>query len=335
MLLHKLKNKIYIFSSIMLLLLLLSACEGTNGDTQPKENLSGSTYTTKVDNENFSNEKFETERVIPMDGIDDFLSAQFESTGKSREMVMTIFYDYVQVPFKVKGEYDFKERHLFQSNNKETITIDFNLDSSKIIEDDKFHKLLVSFSVSESTKAMDVKEFTSVYGVNSIYNIYYTNKLDYDGSQKREVWKPNIDLTIPSDVIPEFMTGELIFNSDKDSNPSKTTVIKFPENPTVFPSDSDVELVYNVSNYTDEKDSKALVIFTLNNKQVEINGSNYMYLDVPKGGIVRDTLKFHTPKEKGFYEVIGFIMFDPWSSESNGITSEMAQSSVRFTMEVK
>ncbi|WP_455718451.1 hypothetical protein [Anaerosporobacter sp.] len=338
---NKTSYKLRFYYILILAVLIINMLSGCNTTTNSSNEISeqaesendtfdkGTVYTMLVTNSN-SNEALKEKFTIPVDNLEQPFKSTFENVGKDREFVMTVFYDYEQIEFSVDDTKNFSDKYVFSLKDNEEASFNFYLDPT-IKTDGKSHKLLVNFIAGYDVYAKDIGTFDNSYGINTLYDIYYTsynNDLDNDNEY---INMENIQTS--QTIFHDFISLPLALNTDYDNQQQEDSMIAYPENPMIVEPNENVELMYNISN---ESYDSAAFITMLGYQQINMDEKSYFYIPLSKydNSVYNGSFSFKAPSKKGFYEVIGMVIFDPdkTASESNQFNG---QYSLRFTLQVK
>ncbi|MDD3415196.1 MAG: hypothetical protein PHY47_14495 [Lachnospiraceae bacterium] len=76
----------------------------------------------------------------------------------------------------------------------------------------------------------------------------------------------------------------------------------------------------------------ALIILSLDMKQIDINNRNYLRFNTEDGNISSGILQIRAPEEPGLYDVTGWIVREPFSGHAQFVNLDAA---FRFTLNVE
>lgn len=248
------------------------------------------------------------------------------ASGSNPTIVLKVFYDYQAVDFQVVGEDKYTSEYVFKLEDKTKINIPIILDSGSIVPDDKIHKVIFAFLTGYDKNASEFDQVTSEYGLTVIYDV--VNTLDY----KDEVFIPiQYGATLPDNNF-DVNIAELIFNIDYENNIQKTSGGVLNPTPSIATNpDTIFPLMYN---FGKESKTSALLLLTLNFEQIQIDGQQYKLIKLDGAeGTANGQIDITTPKEPGKYEVIGFLVQNPFEKNTN--PSAMVPMSIRFTLNVE
>ena len=214
-------------------------------------------------------------------------------------MVMTVYYNYEQIDFKLNLEDDYTNQYVFDIKDGELIEETLYLDST-IEMNECMNKLMISFTSGYDTHQSDLDTYpTDEYGVTVIYDLCFTNIFNEDNSK---VCVERTEPSIPTNVFQDFVSLPLIINMDYENKLQNQKLIASPENVLQVQSN---EKIYEV---------------------VELNQSNSVF---------NDSFEFVAPSEPGKYEVIAYLVHDPFKTmQSTDLSNSTVGHSQRFTLEV-
>lgn len=262
--------------------------------------------------------------TLYIDDINDSISLKFNNNGKTRNFILTVFYDYQQIPFKISDDNNYDISYKFELDTGKEIELPLYL-SEDVDKDNGIHKLLISFTIWYDIHAGDYEDKSTWYGYSQTYDVIYNeNEMFID--TPNNITHTDIDKTI--DLMYNFEINKDYAYSILESNilPSMETLITTNKN-------DEVKLMYNVS-ATEIDTEDLLILLTVDFNQTIINNKPYELIKLPKGKTGIGEINFMAPDKEGKYEVIAYLIYNPF--QQNQLTSHSIVSSAqRFTLEVK
>lgn len=249
--------------------------------------------------------------------------AKFNSNGKIRDFVMTVYYDYEQIDFQIGEDGISDKEYIFTLEDGYEITLPIYLPEE--IEKDGAHKLLVSFCIGSDVHAMNLEEFSNWYGFQKVYDVVF----DVENTTFVEI----TDFNAPDKTVDLLYSFSL--NQDYSYSIIDTQIMPHPPKVLNAKCGETVDLMYNISNNVAGvvNNGEVLIIVSVGFKQVTIDGELYKLLTIPDGKTGMGDLKIQAPQDPGYYEVIAYAITNPFTKNTfdNNISSEL-QSSYRFTL---
>lgn len=277
---------------------------------------------------NNSNSESRYEFKLPITHPNETFTAKFTNVGKDREVCLSVFYDYKQINIRTNHQDSYKENYIFYINNNEEASIDFYLED--LIPDNKYHKLLVCFTIGHNLHAKDTDTMSSDFGINTLYDLYYME--NYNALEDLELPK-DISMMTAKNVYHDFISASLMINMDYGSENIENQLVKYPPNLYRSSPDVPIKMMYNVSNETAEN---AIMILMIGYSQVKVDAKEYLFLDLKNApnSVAKDSFEFMAPEKPGIYEVFGIIIYDPFEMTTIDSRGLIPEYSCRFTLEV-
>lgn len=244
--------------------------------------------------------------------------------GKADTVVLTIYYDYKQIPFFVDNSSTECSSYRFQLEDNQEIQIPIIL--SGVTADESRHKLLFSITTEADRHASSVDEVMNGTVLTHVCELKYSiNTTDDMG--------PLVPSTEPDWRFHSDDVASLILNTDYDNSEIKETGLPAlpPVELVISPNDT-LELMYNITGLNDA--SSALLFVVVGNEQQEINGQDYLLFDVQNGETLNGKLQIDAPGELGAYEVFGYVVYNPITSVEETMF-QLVETSFRFTLSVQ
>lgn len=286
-------------------------------------------YTVGVSNRN-SDAELNSNQQLAVTDLSEPFNFYFKNEGKDRKMVMTVYYNYEQVDFKLNLDENYTNQYVFDVKDGEVIEETLYLDS-KINVNDCMNKLMISFVSGYDTHQSDLDTYpTNEYGITTIYDLFFTNNFE-EGNDKVDA--ASSEPIIPKNVFQDFVSEPLIINMDYENKLQNQKLISVPEKNLQVQPNEKVNLMYNISN---SESNLALMILTVGFEQVKINNKYYEVIELNESNSVfNDSFDFVAPSEVGKYEVIAYLIYDPFKTmKSTSLFNSTVGHSYRFTLEV-
>lgn len=274
-------------------------------------------FNTSDDNSNKAN------RILHIEDLNDPITLKFNNNGKARNFILTVYYDYEQIPFKISKINQYNDHFQFELDDGYEIELPLFLPTD--LEMSGNHKLLLSFTIGHDIHAKDIPTQSDWYGTNIVYDLVYDiDDLTFVDHAIYEPPTKTIDLTYSFTLNEDFTYS--ILDTEILPNVNKVISINSGEN---------LKLIYNVSTLGNDTE-KLLLLATIGFEQVNIDGEKYKLLQVPKGVTGFGEIELTAPEEPGLYEVIALAVYNPFDKINLDSNLEFdVYSSVRFTLEVR
>lgn len=272
-------------------------------------------FNTEDENSNKAN------KILYIENLNDPITLKFNNNGKKRNFIVTVYYDYEQIPFKISETNDYDLHYKFELDDGYEAELLLYLPRDLKMEGN--HKLLISFTIGHDINAKDISGQSDWYGMNAVYDIVYDiNDVEFIDYHTYEKATKTIDQTY------RFTLNEDFHYSILDTNilPHVNKVI------TIKPGEK-LNLMYHASTLGSDAE-KILLLATIGFEQVNIDGKKYKLLEIPTGETGIGEIALTAPEQPGFYEVIALAVSNPFAKINDESNFEV-YSSVRFTLEVK
>ena len=312
----------------LLVITMLFGCENNQlnninqNNTVELENADMSSYTIDM-----SYNDLKTDYSIEIKDSNTPIEINFTSVGKDRQVSLLLFYDYEQIPFKTTYDGQSFDNYSFDIRDGESKNITVYLPEEVLTYDDSLHKLMISFVGGSDINASSLDGIASeFYGVHKVLDLVYSNSKT-----------SNAFTNLPSLEQPlnyyDFNSLQLILNMDYENEFQKDRIIKSPEKEIDVKAGETIELMYNISNLMDYED--ALLITTIGLMQTPINDSVYKWVDLEEHKTSNGKISITAPTELGKYDVISYIIYDPFNPLSNDLIDKtIVYTNPRFTLNV-
>lgn len=294
---------------------ILSGCShsATVDDSQSQHFISGNTNGYYLDVFSTTSRNKERTGVVELSSFDEKLFAQIENTGQTRTLALQVFVDYQQVPIKIDGiEYG---SYLIEADENYAETISFNISSG--VNTSMNHKMTVVL-----VAGADVITSKETFELSNQYTITLDYILSFDSHNAMVQSEYLYTELEPTAVLSSGIMLNTDF-SDEDRN-------RLPERKISVAAGESLDLQLLMGGYKDV--SEVAVIITIGLMQAKINESDYIVCQTQDGAYSRGTIQLSAPDIPGLYEVMGFVVKNPFSNEiSEWIPCD---TSYRFTLEV-
>lgn len=263
--------------------------------------------------------------TIHITDLDDPIFVDFNNNGKKRNFIMSVFFDYVQIPFKITQEGGYDKNYTFELEDSKEIKLPLYLPSELAAKGT--HKLLISISIGYDIHGKDLESQSDWYGINLMYDFTYDEGLQLSG---------------PTEGIPEShyeeppytvaATFPFHLNEDFDYSIIETEIMPNVRKEIEVKKSEKFPLVYNASTLGSTA-VEVLMLATINFKQAEVDGEGYKLFQIPNGSTGVGTIELTAPDEPGYYEVIALLVYNPFLRRN--LTDDFnIDTNVRFTLHV-
>ena len=254
-----------------------------------------------------------------------FLS--FHQTGKDRKMRLLVYVDYISREFAI-GESESKENYYnFEIKNNEEIILPIYIDYSDISLDIS-HRLIFMLIPGYDQYAKDKDDVTYNPVVSTMYQLYfkeYRENMTCEGSEEK---------TQAEKMVYYDGNGlNILLNTDyemEEHAAEKGT--RLPEKLYTIGNSEVMKMNCYVSNLS-IPEKYALVFLTVGNLPAQIDGKEYMVVDLNNMQMGEKEIVLSLPVESGVYDTIGHVVYNPFEPMMNG-ESGFVYSSPRFSVEV-
>lgn len=274
-----------------------------------------------------SNEAGRIGQNLIIENMDEPIEVTFWQVGKNRKMLLQVYYDYHIVNFSVgdKGNYADEFKFEIDEDKEKKLTIFLTPD---IIEDTLCHRLIFNFIPSYDEYAKDKLNAYYNTTVSDMYQLHFGELNKEIQYSDKHLAKLDAQEYYPHKSIPIMLNTDIsIFEMEHFNG------IMEPEKHYIVNKASEFSLNYIVSNVEPMADT-ALLFITVGNQETLINGKEYLWIDLKKNSMAVGKISFFVPDEVGIYDVIGYVVFDPFEPMEYDPRSSVG-SSIRFTIEVK
>ena len=237
--------------------------------------------------------------------------ASIQNSGKERDMQLTAYLDYEEVPITIlEDDYKADQIHLKDQDN---IVVPFKVDAD--INPDQNHKFLISLFFGTDVHASEVDIQSNRYALSYDYFIKNCGHTEYSFNEGTKADSTFCDLDFPS----------VMLNTDFDSSMDG---VKQPTLELEVMAGEKFDLAYRIGKMGDA--TQQLLIVTIDYHQAQMNGSNYLLVDTKERQTAFGTVTLEAPSQQGLYEICALVVPDP-SSVNPFVPLENAY---RFTLRV-
>ena len=262
---------------------------------------------------------------LVLQSLDEPIEISFGQTGRDRSFGLTIYYDYKPIQFTLEDRKNYIDRLQFDIEDSQKTTMFVYLNSSEIIPDDLCHFLTFVFTPSPDEHAKDKDSITHNSALIYNYNLYFCN---YD--EAKIFASSKYDLHVANGYYP-YETTPFVLNTDSNNSEIREEV-SLPDKCYRVTAASLFEMNYIISN--PGGDAKTAAIFLeVGNEHIDVNKQEYIYVELNNELKATGKLTFRIPEKAGLYDVIGFVVYDPFL-DINSNLNQIPETSTRFSLEV-
>lgn len=265
------------------------------------------------------------EHKLYLSEFDEPIYITFGLIGEDSQAVLRLYYDYEPISFLAAGSTDYTDAYVFDIKGGTRLEIPVRLNTG-LEKDDLTHKLMVSVVLDCDRHASDASSQTELkmYGSAGVFDLSFS-----EVANKRETSMVESKYSIVSaDDYGKYSYASLnITDAEQDLGAQG---FDGPEKIYVKRTGEMCSLNYTVSKF-DSKVENALILLTVEHKPIQINNQDYLFIDMRGNTTVAGKMSFELPANVGEYDVIGYVVFDPFSYASMDL-SDIPQSSTRFTI---
>jgi hypothetical protein len=265
---------------------------------------------------------------IVLQDIEEAIIASFWHTGKDRKMQLSVYYDYVAVPFRVGtyGEYKYN----YEFDIKMNMKIQIPLYLSETTETDSLvHRIIFVFTPGYDEYAKDKDSVSFNSSTVQMYQLHYGNYQDDEDAEYVDFYHEyeNSSNNFSQQTLPLMLN-----TSDTDYSNIDSTGIPLPQKFYKLSNVSYLDMDCIVGNTT-EPVQTALVFVQVGGKAAKVNGKDFIVVNLDSFPMTVCDITFELPTEQGLFDIIGFVVYEPFSYMMYGETS-FPQVSNRFTIEI-
>lgn len=257
----------------------------------------------------------ETQGELRLNSWDEQLKFMVESAGDERQFAVYFLCDYQQIPIIIDGV-SYEQFYIGVHGN---YSGEYSFSLAEEPEPGKVHKL-TAIMTAYSDVLMAEQEDIPVSSKDSLilnFNLYIG---DAEETASFEMEPAKADLLYDSEgsgIILNTYTDELV-----SKIPAKEVHVQRGESLTIQ---------YHAGAF---ENNDFLMFVTAGYEQMKLDGQEYLYFtDLPSRQLAAGYCQMETPKEPGRYEVIGYVIPEPFLEK--GISAQHPDESYRFTLVVE
>lgn len=269
---------------------------------------------------NNSTERLKENFTILVKGKDEPIYVDFAQVGSTSEVLMKIYFDFKPIQFKTEGT-NFLEEHIFEAQDGMKIKFPVYFGEGVDLNDEKTHKLFITFTSIPNEHILNYNRTTDFYGVNAVYDITKSAGEDYSD---------NLIQLFNNRIVPknnfEESFGTFILNTDYENEEYELNKgIKISDLNISAQRESSLPLMYNIDKLGCDN---VLLLLTVGYK---VNNEKIVMLD-GENGTANGSIEVTVPEESGLYEVIAYAIYNPFDHVTG--ENHLADCSYRFTLSV-
>ena len=263
---------------------------------------------------------------LALSDINEPIDITYQQGGRDRTFVIHVYYDYKPVAFRVGETGDFDSTFVFDMDDKTGYEFPIYLDP-EIQPDDQVHRLIIDFVPGYTEYAKDKEGQDAHSSFPQMYELVYRTD---SGTQASESAYP---LEKPASYLDRQSIPILLNLNAAVQGGAPYTDPVGPEKLYTLPSSSGaLTMNYALSNVEPLAET-ALVFLTVGHQPVKVNGQDYVWLDLDWQTMSVGQCSFDAPEDPGFYDIIGYVVFDPFLPITNDERS-FPSTGIRFTLEI-
>lgn len=257
----------------------------------------------------------ETKGELRLEQWDDPMNFMVESAGVERQFAIYFLCDYQQIPIMIDGvSYD---QFYIGANGNYSGEYSFSLAEEP--EPGKIHKLTAIMTAYSDVLMADQEELL-VSTKDSIilnFNLYIGDAQEMVSFETEKT---------DADILYDSAGSGIILNTYTDE-----LVSKIPAKEVFVKSGEPLTIQYHAGAF---ENNDFLIFITAGYEQMKLNGQSYLYFsDLPSKQLAAGYCQMETPKEPGQYEVMGYVIPEPFLE--TGVSLQHANESYRFTLTVE
>lgn len=268
-------------------------------------------------------------RNIILKDLQEAIKVTFSQTGRDRNFMLHVYYDYQPVLFRVGDGKEYDDTYKFKIEMDEEISLPIFL-NPEIKADSSSHRIIFTFMPSYDEYAKDKSgvAYNTSASVCQMYQLHF-QKIP----QKIECPISKFPITKAAQLYP-YTSIPLMLNTDiSNLNTHSFEGLKNPNKHYIASVNTEFPLNYIISNLSSPAETAAIFL-AVGDQPIQINGQDYLWVDLESQPMALGELSFLTPKNPGLYDVVGFVIYDPFLPMGSGDIS-FPKTSIRFTLEVK
>lgn len=306
-------NKIFF---VMICLLICGCSKTENGSEESLEYMEGMEHLLAGNTMGyyFSVYPEENRGELQLDSWDEELNFMVESAGDERQFAICFLCDYQQIPVVIDGV-TYNQFYIDVDGN---FSKEYSFSLAEEPETGKAHKLTAIMTAYSDVLMADQKELVVSSNDALIINFnLYIGETSNMVSSKTEVAEV--------EMLYDSAGSGIILNTYTDE-----LLSRIPEKEVHVQSGEELTLQYHAGAF---KNNDFLMFVTVGYNQMKLDGQEYLYFsDLPAKQMAAGYCQMETPKEPGRYEVIGYVIPEPFLE--TGVSAQHATESYRFTLVV-
>lgn len=257
----------------------------------------------------------ETPGELRLDSWNEQLKFMVESAGDKRQFAVYFLCDYQQIPVVIDGvSYD-----RFYVGVNGNFSKEYSFALAQEPEPGKVHKLTAVMTAYSDVLMAEQKEIV-VSSKDSLilnFNLHIADPKDMASLAVESV---------EADMLYDSAGAGILLNTYTDE-----LISKIPEKEVHVQSGEELTLQYHAGAY---ENNDFLMFVTAGYMQMKLNGQEFLYFSgLPAKKMAAGYCQMETPKEPGKYEVIGYVIPEPFLEES--VSGQRSLESYRFTLVVE
>jgi len=257
--------------------------------------------------------------------FDEPIYITFGLAGADSQAILRLYYDYEPISFLTAESLNYTDEYIFNIADGTRLEIPVYL-SSDLGKDDLTHKLMVVVIIDCDRHASEIDNITDLmmYGSTGVFDLSFT-----EAANRRETTIAESKYSIlNADNYGKFSYTSLNFTDGMQDLSSQG--FYEPEKIYVKNMGEVCSLNYTVSKF-DNKVENALILLTVGYRPIQINNQDYLFINLGDNTTAAGEISFELPDEAGKYDVIGYVVFNPFSYTSMDLC-DIPQSNTRFTI---
>lgn len=256
----------------------------------------------------------EVKGELHLDSWDEELYFMVESAGDERQFAVYFLCDYQQIPIVIDG-ISYEQYYIDVNGN---FSKEYKFSFAEEPEEGKIHKLTAIMTAYSDVLMADQKELLVSSNDSLIlnFNLYIGESTEMVSLERESIEPDKLYDSAGSGIILNTYTEELLS--------------KIPEKEVHIQSGENLTLQYHAGAF---ENNNFLMFVTAGYTQMKLNGQDYLYFsDLPTKQMAVGYCQMETPKEPGKYEVIGYVIPEPFLK--TGVSTQYSLESYRFTLVV-
>lgn len=273
-----------------------------------------------------SEQQSQYDENIVLKDSDEPVYFSIQQTGKNRKMRLLVYVDYIKQSYAVGAGSEYVDYYDFEIKDNEEIIIPLYFQFSNI-DRQKSHRMIFVLIPSIDEYAKDKKQVSYNPVFTTMKQLFFEK---YDDNMPCE--EPD-SVTINQNTSYYDINGiNIILNTDISNIKNDTFEgLYLPEKHYLVEKNSKFDMYCAISNLS-EPQRYALVFLTLDNKPIQIENKDYILVDLKNEPMSILELSVNLPDEIGIYDVMGYVVYNPFEPLTNG-ESFFVYTSPRFSVE--